>query len=361
MSQLLNTKIKRFLFDKRRCYVAQAADAEVAHDERLTYYKNQLIIPRARAVYKTFSISAIQKKDLRAYVASQVVALSPFASSGFYVCYHNNTAMLWIWDSDHELGLLEKFSLSYAETVVLPETVLYSFATSNSSTILVNCKLGGYEGQIWRDGILVGSRYWPQKPSSSQLNSFLRANNIASDITIDEPSVDDFNVFPWFEKQWTFLFKREFLDGVVPVILASCLFAFLGWQLAQYTTLSMLNSIRESQLTEQQRAVEATLNSRQQALQLNQQNNTLSSKVSQPQMLLLYEVATKLTDEITEIRAWRYQTNELRLEVTVSKSEVLDVATLVGNLEQLSYIQSVSARRLGTLGNRWEIAAEVNW
>ena len=108
-----------------------------------------------------------------------------------------------------------------------------------------------------------------------------------------------------------------------------------------------------------QGAVESTLSTRQKALKLNQENNAINSIVVKPQLKYLDEISRKLTDEVEEFYSWSYQNNTIEIVLGVADSESLDVATLVRNLEELLYVKSVSARRLGTTGNRWEVTVEV--
>lgn len=357
MFQSLSTKIKQFLFDKSRCFASERDGVVEEKKEALSYYKNQLVIPRSKAVYKTISVESIKKADLQAYIANQVIGLSPFESSGFYVRFRNSIAMLWLWDSEYELEQLAKFNLSYSDTDIFPETVLYS---KDNDVSLISCRLGGYEGQIWRNGILIGSRYWAKKPSEHQLAAFVRTFSFDINHSVNMLSPSDFSILPWYEKQWSFLVEREFAEKAVPNFLSCLLFLFLGWQAARLAVLSGIYSLKESELESKQVAVETTLDSRQKALTLNQQTTTLNSKVDQPQMALLYGFVNKLTDDVADIRAWRFREGELRVEIALVDKDSLDVASLVSNLEDLEYVSSVSVRRLGNVGNRWEIQAEIS-
>jgi hypothetical protein len=352
----LNTKIKQFLFQKTRFYECQVDNEVVKRKEELSYYKNQLVIPRGKSVFKVFSVGELKAADIEAFVANQAVSLSPFASFGFHVSIKNDSAMLWVWDSEYELGLMEEFGLNHNDTQIVPETVLYPIQSKAS---LVSCICGGYEGQIWQNETLVASRYWLKKPNANQLRAFYSSFEVSSAATTNHFNPENFTVFPWNEKQWSFLLNKEFLTSATPLIGVSVLVFLLGWQLTRYAVLLGALSLKESEIEYMQGAVESTLSTRQKALKLNQENNAINSIVVKPQLKYLDEISRKLTDEVEEFYSWSYQNNTIEIVLGVADSESLDVATLVRNLEELLYVKSVSARRLGTTGNRWEVTVEV--
>jgi hypothetical protein len=353
----LNTKIKHFLFQKTRYYESNVGEKNVTRKEKLSSYKNQLVIPRRETIYKTLSVEKLKKSDIDAFVANQAVSLSPFASCGFYVSVNGGVAMLWIWDSEYELSMLEKLELSHEDTLVIPETVLYP---ASENLALVACISGGFEGQIWRGNSLIASRYWPKEPSHNQIRTFSKAFVQEPESKQEFTSPKMFEPSPWNEHEWSFLLQKPFLAKMVPLMAAALWLIAFGWVVARYGLLWGSYLYFEQKYLVQQEAVEDTLNNRQETLKLNQQNRALGQIATPPQLSLLYDFVNSLTTEVSDVLSWSFEASQIRIEIQVSNADTLDVSALVKNLEQLSYVESVSSRKLGTVGNKWEVIAEVD-
>lgn len=104
------------------------------------------------------------------------IALSP--EPGLFVVLWSASAAVWTWDEariQQELTRAEREDLKDLPRV--PEPLILAPEIASSATRLVAC-LDGVEGQVWRSGELVGSRWWRDKPNDREWSLFCASLNI---------------------------------------------------------------------------------------------------------------------------------------------------------------------------------------
>lgn len=91
-------------------------------------------------------------------------ARTPIREPEFHLDWHEDTIGVWSW-SRSVFDLAPDF-----KGRAIPETVLQP---PGSGPRLVSC-LDGYEGQVWDDGVMTASRWWPHQPDEAAWYGFLR-------------------------------------------------------------------------------------------------------------------------------------------------------------------------------------------
>ena len=106
-------------------------------------------------------------RDMRALQAARLAAKarSPFKSPAIRIVWSGDRIGIWSWPSSI-LAPLEG-----AEFEAIPESLL----DEPSEGEVLRRREGGYEGQVWRAGHLVASRWWDREPSEDQWARFVRA------------------------------------------------------------------------------------------------------------------------------------------------------------------------------------------
>lgn len=106
-------------------------------------------------------------RDLRAMQAARLAAKarSPFKAPDIRIVWSGDRIGIWSWPSD----ILAP--LDGAEFEAVPESLLDEPAEGE----VLRRREGGYEGQVWRAGHLVASRWWDREPSEDQWARFVRA------------------------------------------------------------------------------------------------------------------------------------------------------------------------------------------
>ncbi len=112
-------------------------------------------------------------------------------------------AGLWTWPLPEQSS--DEY-LAAKPTSSIPETLTRQ--SMQDGRRLVQC-LEGVEGQVWEDGCLMASRWWPGAPSQSQWVTFLRSARLKTDeISLEPPRVVE---VPW---RTNLPFARGAVDAV---------------------------------------------------------------------------------------------------------------------------------------------------
>lgn len=106
------------------------------------------------------------RPGLKAVQAARLAAKArtPIRDPQVHLDWHDDWIGVWSWPRsvmDHALDF---------EGRAFPETVLQN---PDTGPRLVSC-MDGYEAQVWENGILFASRWWPNRPDSAAWRGFLR-------------------------------------------------------------------------------------------------------------------------------------------------------------------------------------------
>jgi hypothetical protein len=135
--------------------------------------RSQWLVMRALCLYKLFFIpvAAGEKKEA---IALQLLRWSPFANTGEYIVWHNDYAMVWIWD---EALRAERVAGSEGvKAQPIPED-LFFMPPAVDGVRLLRC-LNGIVAEYWQEGFLYDSRWWATRPAKEELHNFYRNNDL---------------------------------------------------------------------------------------------------------------------------------------------------------------------------------------
>lgn len=105
----------------------------------------------------------------------EALRLSAFQDPGVYAHIEGDLALIWTWDQRAADEALLDSDIVIAELPpFVPEPALRPPEFEHDRTRLLACERG-VEGQAWRGGTLVASRWWPQPPSRGDWLAFARA------------------------------------------------------------------------------------------------------------------------------------------------------------------------------------------
>lgn len=126
----------------------------------------RVIISRALCHFETMNAFP-GGQSLRRYEAAKLSARArtPIADPDFYFDWGKEQVGVWSWPKSLTADLTD------FEGEILPETVLHPPLQDGARLMAA---IDGYEGQVWRDGQLKASRWWPNQPGDADWASFLR-------------------------------------------------------------------------------------------------------------------------------------------------------------------------------------------
>ena len=102
---------------------------------------------------------------------------SPFQNPVYFAKQTGDHLMLWSWSNALVQKAIAESSEAPAFKTIIPEAALCEPAAELQLVELVD----GFEAQNWAGGALVGSQWWPEKPSERELLFFLRSQNLSAE------------------------------------------------------------------------------------------------------------------------------------------------------------------------------------
>lgn len=132
------------------------------------------MLSRALCRFATFTLPAtLSPGDRERALRLMIDEASPYGTTGHLVEWGKGEAGAWLWDEEAVAEAITAAGQDPRAVVVLPETALQQPGDSGARLVKV---LDGYEGQVWRGGLLKTSRFWPREPDQGEWIRFLRAS-----------------------------------------------------------------------------------------------------------------------------------------------------------------------------------------
>jgi len=99
--------------------------------------------------------------------------------SGFYIVLFRDSAAVWTWDNAAVANALQGAERDIDEQVVrVPEPLMLTPEIADG--LKLTACLSGFEGQSWRNGELVGSRWWREKPTDHEWLMFAESVGLST-------------------------------------------------------------------------------------------------------------------------------------------------------------------------------------
>lgn len=271
------------------------------------------VMSRGLCYYRLFLLSDIPIARRAHVLQLKIKQWSPFTEYGNYNVWQGGQVQVWIWDKQQQQKLLNEVGLK--KTYIMPETVLRERpSTLDLSIRLIEC-LEGVEGQVWKEGILIGSHWWPEIPSPLEWEHFQRAHRLP--VT---PTVASAVQAPLLERPWG---RHKAVGGnrlasyeKTGVIIGIAIFTvLLSWQLA--TVYKFKQSLLQIQwdINELSEKITPVLTHRNQTLDDKQKIERLLRLSPFPSQLeLITQVAEKLPQD-AKLISWIYAQGNLNFTI----------------------------------------------
>lgn len=313
----------RMTLDGQVEHVAGAA-SRLALGERIE-------LPRGLCHFDVLRLSADLAKSVKAVRAAELAARtrSPFKKAGVRLVWGRTVVCAWTWPLDRIPDSVSP------DAVLIPETLRHD---PLDGLHLRRCR-EGFEGQLWREGDLVASRWWPHHPGLNDFQSFARGAGAAA--PVDPPTATDpqFRPPPDPPNRMFSLFKAlKPRDAVAAIILLGGVpLGFLGAK-------SAVVSIRAAELGARASALEAVamdaVSARAQYLASRQKLELYQPFITGGEALESLAVFSEAAS-LFEARLQSYTYRDGRIDILIELPEAVTPVQLVQTLEQSPILADV--------------------
>jgi hypothetical protein len=321
--------------------------------------RRQWVLSRALCLYARFPVPkdlAAAKRE--AALRLKILEWSPYPSPGLLIDWAEADAGVWVWDSQKVADAIRAEGQDPKRVTVLPETALAEPGTEGARIV---SGLEGLDGQAWRQGRLIASRWWADLPSAEEWRRFQRAAALAPGRQSAEPPEPEpaaWRQDPWVSSRrpWLALVNEA---GRTRLALASAIVLVLPivYEGAALAHLKLRASAAETTLAQLRQRAEPVLRTRSAAQAAIDCVRALLQLDPYPdQLALLAKVGGQLPPNGTALGDWSYQNGELRF--TLTHQNPLDSSFYVRLFEALQIFERVRAEPQGD-GRTLVIQAKV--
>lgn len=307
------------------------------------------ILSRALTRENTFEIAEnIPESKRKSALALLVRKWSPFGSCQFAAHWVGHRVTVYAWDETRVSEAIAAAGLAPSRVTVWPETF---FRAPVADGVRLATMTDGFEGQVWRGGLLAATRWWPALPAAREWITFLRASGV--DVSQSPPAAPVPVVSDILPTSWTVanapitdlwgLVQNEQVAAIAAAIVAAPFLYFL----AEAAVLSVGTLRAENALAGMNASSQAIRAERTNAIgNLESIESYLSLERLPPQFELFSAAGNLLRDSKATLSDWNYDSGQL--EVVLQADHPLEAATFIQMFEQDSHFSEVT----GTVGNQ---------
>lgn len=272
--------------------------------------------------YRHFSLLDIPAAQRENSLRLKIQQWSPYNHTANYTVWQGGHAQVWIWDLQAQQEKMQSSGIKKA--TVIPEPLLYTRPLPLAEeTRLIHC-IEGFEGQIWSEGILKGSRWWQNEPTPQEWGMFQRAH--AQSATADKPVPAEYALLerPWGRTRGFKIQQDAVWIGV------ALLLSVITWQTVSVWKWHRATAHVNAQIETLQTQIGSILDLRNRAVADQMVIEKIMTLNPYPQQIkLLADVADLLAQMGKELKlptndirltSWFYQLGELK--ITVEASEI---------------------------------------
>lgn len=200
----------------------------------------EVIVSRAACMYHRLAFPTVPAGERAAALQVAVRRLAPEPGARCAVTWDGGAAHVWFVDREAGAGIAE-------DERVLCESALLAKPEEPDHVRLVALSRG-FEGQVWRSGVLAASRWWPSKPSDPAWSHFLRGASVGGGAAVPEPVQPSPGREPWGRPTRRLRWEPAQLERVFWRAVALGTAALLAWPLVATVVWSVAAASLESRL-----------------------------------------------------------------------------------------------------------------
>jgi hypothetical protein len=308
----------------------------------------QWILSRALCHYAVFDLpSGVSGGQRESALKLNVLEWSPFPTTGWLADWRDDRAGVWIWDQDATDDAVRAAGLDPKQISVFPETAVRAVSADG---IRLVAALDGCEGQVWRQGRLVSSRWWPSVPDAKDWMHFHRSAAQSTPLappTVPVPEVSPFVARPWPRSiSFGSALLRGARAGQLAAAAAVVLLLPVAYLLGQLAFLAKAQASIDDTLATARNKAEPIIADRLAAEAARQCIEALMALDPYPsQVQVMAATARLIPPNGTHIVSWSFTSGDLRL--ILSNQNPLDATYYVRAFEAVPMFERVNAEPQG--------------
>lgn len=308
------------------------------------------VLSRRSTRQNVFTLPAeVADSKKKALLRVQVRRWAPFANVGFAAHWAGNRACVYAWNDDEVRAAIQDAGLSERRAIVYPETFLRQPLQDGVRLVAA---FEGYEGQVWREGFVVYTRWWPNTPGRQEWEMFVRSAGLPLDEHrfAPEPTPAEFLDAPWTRQEGLIGGPLALLDDsryvMAIAVLVAAPFAYLG---AEYLTLAIANARLSGRMETLSVETQGVRKLRSDAIaNLDEIEDYLALEVYPSQFEVLSTSLTLLQNLGVKVPEWTYDVGQLAFSLRTERE--IDATYLITAFEKSGMFANVTASRNGQDG-----------
>lgn len=275
----------------------------------------ELVVPRSECVHRHQSFRDLPPKQRGAALALAALRWAPTSASRWMARWQEGEAQVWIWTPPEGAE-------PDAAAVLVPEASLRAAPASPDAERLVAMR-EGVDGQVWRDGRLVASRWWPSAPEAPAWWQFLRSSGVGVEGRPEVPAVEDAPLLamPWGQAPSRFRWSPAQLEAAFWRGALLLTVFVVGWQLCAAVVWGVASAYQDARLERLRTESAPLIAARERAEADRARIEALSAQAGGPRdYLLLADVRSRLPAQARLI-TWFRDGGSLRLELQSAESD----------------------------------------
>lgn len=303
----------------------------------------QWVLARPLCRFQTFNFAQVPSKNRAQALTLELAQWTPFAKTSYYIGWNNTQALVWGWDSDKTNQAVTSQGLNPRRIHVLPETVLQRPVPSG--LVLTRC-LEGFEGQLWRQGQLERSRWWPTVPQPDEWLVFQRDAGIAPTDQQTTPPVarsSELQLQAWLPELSAGVTDRAIrMERLVVAVVTLGLLLPTFWFSFSWYKLQQSSSLLQAQVSQLRVQVAPLTEARAEALDYLSRITALRAINTFPdQLALMASVSQALPKDGSFLKDWDFQSGQLK--ITINAKADISTTTLISALQQTGIFREAKA------------------
>ena len=300
----------RALFSPRRQWLG--ADAPVVHAGGWLG-PLEVIVPRALCSYRRLAFPQLPPDRRPEALALAASRAAPEAGSGWTARWQGEVAHLWIFPPSAR-ETMDPAAVPVAESALLPPPA------EPDVDRLVSLS-DGVEGQVWRSGQLLATRWWAAPPAPDAWKHFLRSASVEPQSPRPEVMPIELASMPWGRSFQRLRWSGAQMERAFWRVLVAVLGLLVGWQVAATAAWAVGEAWQSSRLEALREESAPLINARERAEAAQARMEALVNLVASPtDYVLVAEVKQRLPED-ARLVGWLRDPISLRVAVQTGERD----------------------------------------